>query len=208
MNESDADFEPDNSVSADVLANKPDKREESIVDQNTPSDESEDEMDDQSLSSLNIEPMWQKSELNIIGNTIFKKLPPQPAPDETVTPYQYFKMFVTDQLLDMVAEQSNLYSVQSSGSSINITAKGIEKFHGIYFQMGLVKLPSTRLYRETHMSYNEVSSILSKNHFSAILHNLHSVRKDADCAWKIRPWLSGLGENFSKGVTRRVSIHG
>ena len=54
----ESDFEPDNNVSADVLANEPDKREESIVDQNTPSDESEDEMDDQLLSSLNNEPMW------------------------------------------------------------------------------------------------------------------------------------------------------
>ena len=55
-------------------------------------------MDDQPLSSLSIEPMWRKSELNIIGNTTFKQLPPQPAPDETVTPYQYFKMFVTSSL--------------------------------------------------------------------------------------------------------------
>ena len=58
LNESESDFEPDNNVSADVLANKPDKREQSIVDQNTPSDESEDEMDEQPLSSLNNEPIW------------------------------------------------------------------------------------------------------------------------------------------------------
>ena len=57
LNESDSDFEPDNNVSA-VLANEPDKREESTVDQNTPSDESEDEMDEQPLSSLNNEPIW------------------------------------------------------------------------------------------------------------------------------------------------------
>ena len=64
--------------------------------------------------------------------------------------------------------------------------------------MRLVKLPSTRLYWETHMSYNGVSSILSKSHFNTILHNLHSVTKDAYCAWKIHPWLSSLRENFLK----------
>ena len=32
-------------------------------------------------------------------------------------------MFVTDELLDMVKEQTNLYSAQSTGSSINVTAK-------------------------------------------------------------------------------------
>ena len=133
--------------------------------QNTPSDVSEDEMDDPPLSSLSNESVWQKSELNIIGNTAFKKLSPQPAPDETVTPYRYFMMFVTDQLLEMVAEQSNLYTVLSSGSLINITAKEIEKFPGIYFRMGLVKLPSTRSYWETHLSYDGVSSVLSRNCF-------------------------------------------
>ena len=32
LNEFDPDFEPDNSVSDDVLANEPDEREENIVD--------------------------------------------------------------------------------------------------------------------------------------------------------------------------------
>ena len=103
LNEFDSDFEPINSVSADVLANESYEREESIIDQNTLSDKSENEMDDQPLSSLSNEPMWWKSELNTIGNATCKELPPQPALDEAVTPYQYFKMFVTDQFLDMVA---------------------------------------------------------------------------------------------------------
>ena len=148
----------------------------------------------QALSSLSNELMWRKSELKAIGNTTFKKLPPQPAPDETVIPYQYFKMFVTDQLLHMVAEQSNLYSVQSSGLSINVTAKEIEKFLGIYFPMELVKSPSSRSYWETRMSYDGVSSVLSRNRFNAIQRNLYFVdnltlpkeTKDADRAWKIR----------------------
>ena len=37
-------------------------------------------------------------------------------------------MLVTDELLDMVKEQTKLYSGQSTGSSINVTAKDIEKF--------------------------------------------------------------------------------
>ena len=56
----------------------------------------------------------------------FHDLPPQPEPDDKTTPYQYFKMFVTDELLDMVKEQTNLYSAQSTGSSINVTAKDSE----------------------------------------------------------------------------------
>ena len=105
----------------------------------------------------------------------FHDLPPQPEPDDKTTPYQYFKMLVTDELLDMVKEQTNLYSAQSTGSSINVTAKDIEKFIGAYFRMGLVRMPSVRSYWETYMSYDGVNSALSQNRFWSILRNLHFV---------------------------------
>ena len=72
--------------------------------------------------------------------------------------------------------------------------------------MGLVKLPSTRSYWETNMSFDGVSSVLTRNYFNAMLRNLNFVdnltlpkeTKDVDRAWKIRPWISGLRESFLK----------
>lgn len=37
------------------------------------------------------------------------------------TPYMYFKQFVNDYMLQETAEQTNLYSVQEEGKSINTT---------------------------------------------------------------------------------------
>ena len=100
----------------------------------------------------------------------------------------------------MVKDQTNLYSAQSTGSKINVTAKDIEKFIGGYFSMGLVRMPSVTSYWETYMSYDGVNSALSRNCFWSILRNLHFVHnlnvtqetKDSDRVWKVCTWISGL----------------
>ena len=47
-----------------------------------------------------------------------------PVPDRDKTPYEYFKYFVTDEMFDAIAEQTNIYSLQfPSGSPINTSRK-------------------------------------------------------------------------------------
>ena len=56
------------------------------------------------------------------------------------------------------------------------------------------------------MSYDGFNSALSRNRFWSILRNLHFVdnlnvtqeTKDSDHVWKVRPWISGLRDNFLK----------
>ena len=70
--------------------------------------------------------------------------------------------------------------------------------------MGLVRLPSQRSYWETFMSYDGVSSVLSRNRFETILRNIHFVDnlviseddKKKNRLWKLHPWISTLRENF------------
>ncbi|XP_065665259.1 piggyBac transposable element-derived protein 3-like [Hydra vulgaris] len=153
-------------------------------------------------------PLWKKVTLDndLIGDIAFQEVPIEPIPDETTTPYEYFKMFVDDNLRDIIAEQSSFYSCQSSGTNISVTSNEIESFIGVFFRMGLVKLPSVRSYWETFMNYDGVSSILSRNRFLSILRYLHFVDnlnvtdevKKNDRAWKLRPWLEKLRENFLK----------
>lgn len=47
-------------------------------------------------------------------------------------PYMYFKQFVTDEMLQETVEETNLYSVQKEGKSVNTTAKKIEQVLGMY----------------------------------------------------------------------------
>ena len=83
-------------------------------------------------------------------------------------------MFVSDSLLDLLAKQSNIYGLQLTGSSINVSLIQIEQFIGVYFRMGLVKMSSIRSYWETYIAYDGFSSVF-RNRFLSILSNIHFV---------------------------------
>ncbi|XP_047139018.1 piggyBac transposable element-derived protein 3-like [Hydra vulgaris] len=144
------------------------------------------------------------SSLRKIVSSKKKEVPIEPISDEAATPYEYFKLFVDDNLIDVLL--SSLYSYQSSGTSVCDTPNEIESFIGVYFRMGLVKLPSVRSYWETFMNYDGVSSVLSRNRFLSILCYLHFVDnlkvtdkdKKNDWVWKLSPWLEKRRENFLK----------
>ena len=42
-----------------------------------------------------------------------------PSPVKEPTPWQFFKMFFDDELINLLVEQTNLYSVSKSGNSVN-----------------------------------------------------------------------------------------
>ena len=87
---------------------------------------------------------------------------------------------------------------------MNISAKELEQFVGVYFRMGLVQMPAQRSYWESYMSYTGVSSVMSRNRFQSALRNIHFVdnlnvsgeEKLQDRLWKLRPWLNDLRQTF------------
>ena len=117
------------------------------------------------------------------------------------------KSFVTDEILQDIAVHTNIYNMQKNCTNLNLNRrKELEKFLSIYFRMGPVQLPSQRSYWETFMSYDGVSSVLSRNRFEAIIRNVHFVdnvsiseeNKKQDRLWKLRPRISELRGNFLK----------
>ena len=124
------------------------------------------------------------------------------------------KRFVTDEMIQELAYQTNLYSTQNTGSSIDITEKDIEKFMGVYFRMGLVKMPSQRSYWETYMTYDGVSAVMSRNKFSSILRNIHFVNnldisaeaKQSDRLWKTETMVNAIEGQFFDSFSRGTSI--
>uniref|UniRef100_A0A3Q3LI23 PiggyBac transposable element-derived protein domain-containing protein n=1 Tax=Labrus bergylta TaxID=56723 RepID=A0A3Q3LI23_9LABR len=106
-----------------------------------------------------------------------------------VTGHMYFKQFVTDEMLEETAEQTNLYSVQKEGKSVNTTAKEIEQVLGMYIHMGLVQMSSVRAYWEME---TRLPAVLI--HFQDNLSVSDDAKKDK--LWKLRPWLQKLREQF------------
>ena len=63
---------------------------------------------------------------------------------EELSALDYFKMFWNEKLRNLVVEDTNLYIVQKSGSSVNISPE-IEQLVGMHMIMGVTALPSYSL---------------------------------------------------------------
>ena len=93
----------------------------------------------------------------------------------TETPLQYFQRFVTQDMLKLIVEQSNRYSVQKHGKSANISVKELEQVLGIYYKMGLVQMPSLKMYWANETRYPAITDVMSRNRFQFLLGTIHFV---------------------------------
>uniref|UniRef100_A0A3P9CGC1 PiggyBac transposable element-derived protein domain-containing protein n=1 Tax=Maylandia zebra TaxID=106582 RepID=A0A3P9CGC1_9CICH len=138
-----------------------------------------------------------KKEMFETPETTFKGPCAKP-PDEIHTPLEYFKNFITDDMLLLLMEQTNLYSVQNSNHlrNVNTTVKELEILIGLYLRMGLCQMPGNRAYWENDTRCPMVADNMSRNRFQTLLGSLHFtdntdlLHRDAeDKCWKICPWL-------------------
>jgi hypothetical protein len=63
----------------------------------------------------------------------------------TETPLLYFKRFVTKEMIELIVEYTNRYSVQKNGKCVNTSAKEIEQLLGMFVKMGIVEMPAIRM---------------------------------------------------------------
>ena len=83
---------------------------------------------------------WRKRN-PVLPNSTYTghEFPDPPAADQSAR--DYFDQFLEPRLFVHNAEQSNLYSVQTTGKSVNTNAREIEQYMGILIQMGILKYP-------------------------------------------------------------------
>ncbi|XP_042142983.1 piggyBac transposable element-derived protein 3-like [Ixodes scapularis] len=93
---------------------------------------------------------------------------------ELDTPLQYFKYFITPEIVDHIVDQTNLYSVQCEPNKpVCVTGAELEQFFGTILYMSIVKLPATRLYWNSHIGQHAISGILSCNRWEELKRFLH-----------------------------------
>jgi hypothetical protein len=126
-----------------------------------------------------------------------------PEDGEIKTPFQFFKKMITNDMIQNLADQTNIYSLQRDGTSISTSNKEIEIIIGLYFRMGIVQMPRIRSYWETETRYYLIADAMSRNSFEKLVSILHFRNKleateeeKTDKLWKLRPWLKTNLENF------------
>ncbi|XP_033973808.1 piggyBac transposable element-derived protein 3-like [Trematomus bernacchii] len=117
------------------------------------------------------------------------------------TPLEYFQKFVSEDMIQALVTNTNEYSFQKNGTSINTNTKEIEKLIGMYLKMGLVQMSGVRMYWETDTRYSPVADVMARNRFQYLLTSLHFVNnltvsemEKKDKLWKLRPWLDTFRE--------------
>lgn len=135
---------------------------------------------------------------------IFKDTLEGPPEDgEIKTPFQFFKKMITNDTIQNLADQTNIYSLQRDGTLIATSNKEIEIIIGLYFRMGIVQMPRIKSYWETETRYYLIADAMSRNRFEKLVSTLHFRNKleateeeQTDKLWKLRPWLKTNRDTF------------
>ncbi|XP_065665427.1 piggyBac transposable element-derived protein 2-like [Hydra vulgaris] len=93
---------------------------------------------------------------------------------DTFTPLIYFQMFWKDTLFTLLAEQTNLYSVQISSKSVNVTETELKQFIAIQMYMPIFKLPAYYMYWSTEKRYPKIADLMSLSRYKKIREFLHA----------------------------------
>ncbi|XP_064614532.1 piggyBac transposable element-derived protein 2-like [Liolophura sinensis] len=165
----------------------------------------EEDFDSEMLSEMLDSPMWAELPLGPT-DTAFKGPIEQLLTDGLQSPYEFFRLLITDNMLEHVERQTNLYAMSKSGIELKTTAKEIEVFIGLYLRMGLMKSHCVRAYWSWETRYPPVAEEMSRNRFELLARHIHfcentsltDEQKAADRVWKVRPWLGMLRTNLEK----------
>ena len=123
--------------------------------------------------------------------------------EEELTPLQYFKLFLKDEILNTIVENTNLYSVQKSENSVNTNKDEISSFIGIYILMGIVQLPNHKAYWSRELRFPPVADVMPINRYEKLSQYLHFVdnnapNNDNDKLFKVRPIITAIRDECVK----------
>lgn len=133
-------------------------------------------------------------------------------------PVEFFNLFVTPDLYELVSTQTNLYktSLTLSGKKNHgakkiepVTIEDIKKVFGIILYMGVVKLPNRRMYWKYQTRIDLIANAMPVNRFGQILSVFHYNNNDLiprgndseyNRCYKLQPIIDHLREKFSSTV--------
>ena len=94
-------------------------------------------------------------------------------PDDIPTPLQYFKMFLDNECIKYIAEQTNLYAMTKDGKQLCTFAKEIEQFIGILLYTGIFPCRSYGTYWSNFSRFPLIADIMSRNRFQLLFRYIH-----------------------------------
>ena len=121
--------------------------------------------------------------------------------DNYETPLEYFKKFISDDILSDICYQTNLYALQKNPSKpLNLNSSELEQWLGVCMQMSVIKIMNTRLHWSKYAVSDKIPLIMPRKRWEDIKSNLHLVDNTVidsnDKLGKIRPLVDHLRKEF------------
>ena len=116
-----------------------------------------DEEDDTPLSSRleRTDGIWEAKERSFFESDFFEHVGPNNLLDSVKTPGEVYLCLFSENLIDIIVEQSNVYCTQKNLKFEPITSDEIKKFFGLNIIMGIKRSPSYRDYWSTDFQMND-----------------------------------------------------
>ncbi|KAK2701300.1 hypothetical protein QYM36_020037 [Artemia franciscana] len=130
-----------------------------------------------------------------------------PPPTESMSPAEYVSMFFSDEMTDKALLETNRYAMTKENKFIDFTKQEIYSYLSITLLLGIISLPSYKLYWEKELNYNLVSEKMSRDSFTLIRGYLHfddnskckpKTDPGHDRLFKVRPIVDLLQENLMR----------
>ncbi|XP_029844027.2 piggyBac transposable element-derived protein 3-like [Ixodes scapularis] len=115
---------------------------------------------------------------------------------EDLTPLQYFQMYFGDEFIEKVVYETNLYSTQQTGCSINTNVAELRSFIGILLMMGVIGMPSFEDYWANQTRCDKIANVMPVKRFKKLRRFIHFIDNlqpvETDRAYKIKPVLEHI----------------
>ena len=134
----------------------------------------------------------------------------QEATDDGIisSPREYFSSFFDSDILNLIVEQSNLYSIQQNANKpLKLTKDELEKWIGLVIYFSMSKLPNTRMHWAKKLSplTDYAGECMSRDRFETIKRFLHIADNSREVSkgnngydplFKVRPLIDHLRPKF------------
>ncbi|XP_063620656.1 piggyBac transposable element-derived protein 3-like [Cydia splendana] len=134
-----------------------------------------------------------KAEMEIINdNDEYEDLDPKSSA------MKYFLKFFSDDIFIDIVTETNKFSVQKSGRSIDLTVDEFRDFLAIKIMMGIVVMPSYLDYWSKQLRYPPIADLMTLKRYQQIRRYLHfadSNFETSDRYYKVRPLVEKIKKN-------------
>ena len=119
-----------------------------------------------------------------------------------LNPFELFRHYLDDELLDKIASQSNLYARQKNNVQFSMTVSDVLKLSGIVLLSGYHSLPQQEMYwsQDEDIRVDLVASSMSRNRFRDLKRYIHFADNQSlnqnDKMAKIRPLLDATNSRL------------